>query len=156
VTDKPLPANWTVEKLAALTPRKRFELLENVKHTRIGTEDDRDRLVEAILESGSILDQTAMTSDNPMLYRMYEIINSIAGREACIAATQNGLPALAGVEPEIVKQLGDEYRSTYLATVEAGGFVGRMMRDLNYERIGQKAMPNGSVAKTAALWRKHR
>jgi len=149
-----LPASWTLEKLEALTPKSRFALLENVKNSRAYAQDDLDRLVAAVLEAGPIIDQTAMKSDNPMLHRMHEIINSPTGKSACISATEKGLPALAGIEPVIVLELGDQYRSTYMATVEAGGFVGRLMRDLNYERIGQKAMPENSVAKTASVWRK--
>lgn len=148
--------NWTDEKLAALAPRERYKLLESVKATRIGSDDERATLVAAIIESGSLDSRTALPSDNPFLIRMHGIINTPDGRKACIAATEQGLPALAGVEPELVRQLGADYATTYMATVEAGAFVGRLMRDLNYEQAGRQAMPEGSVAKTAAVWRKRR
>jgi hypothetical protein len=68
MTDNKLPANWTTEKLAALKPKTRFSLLESVKTTKMGSQQDRERMIEAIIESGPIIDQTAMKSDNPMLY----------------------------------------------------------------------------------------
>jgi hypothetical protein len=90
-------------------------------------------------------------------YRIHEIVNSAAGRAACIAATESGLPALAGIEPEIVRELGDQYRSTFMATNKAGAIVGRLMQDLNiYERVGQRPMPKGSVASSATVWKKKR
>ena len=151
-----LPGNWTHEKLRDLSPKERNRLFESVKATRIGSEEERHALAEAIIDSGPLDGRTAMTSDNPFLLTMYEVINSPDGRAACLAATDQGLPALAGVEPQIVVALGEAYAATYMATVEAGGMVGALMRELRFERVGQKSMPAGSVAKTAAVWRKLR
>lgn len=151
-----LPGNWTKEKLRDLSPKERNRLFESVKATRIGTEEERQALAEAIIDSGPLDGRTAMTSDNPFLITMHEVINSPNGRAACLAATEQGLPALAGVEPQIVDALGEAYATTYMATVEAGGMVGSLMRELGYERVVQKPMPAGSVAKTAAVWRKLR
>jgi hypothetical protein len=87
---------------------------------------------------------------------MEEIVNSKEGRAACVKATEDGLPALAGVEHMIVAEVGDLYGQKYMATQWAGYVVGTLMKSLNYEQIGQKAMPPGSVAKTAAIWARKR
>lgn len=154
MTAQEFPGKWTAAKLEALTTQQRFALLENVKNAAGNLNCEQSGFTGAIIESGPIVDQTAMKADNPVLRRMYEVINSAIGHAKCVEATANGLPALAGIEPEIVDELGDLYRTSYMATVEAGGFVGRLMRDLNYERSGRKAMPDGSIEKTAAVWRK--
>lgn len=79
------------------------------------------------------------------------------GKKAACEATEAGLPALAGIEPLIVADLGDRYHPHNDGTKSAGGIVGELMRFLGCELAGHADMPSGSVAKTAALWesRKH-
>ena len=112
-TQKPLPANWTLKKLEVLSPKDRNRLYESVKATRIGTEEDRVALLEAIMDSGPIDGRTAGTANDPFHLEMEEIVNSPDGRRACLDATAQGLPALAGVEPMLVAHFGDKYANTY-------------------------------------------
>jgi hypothetical protein len=156
MTDVKLPGNITFEKLQQKTPKERHRIFENITHSRLFSEEDKSRYLELVMESGPIDGDTALTLDNPFMQRMYEIIHSPAGRAACVAATEQGLPALAGVEPLLVAELGEDYARTYMATPSAGGFVGMLMRELNYVLSGRKDMPAGSVAKRAATWQKRR
>lgn len=84
---------------------------------------------------------------------MEEIAWSSQGKGLMVEATEAGLPALAGVEPLIVADLGPLYHPHDLGTVDAGSIVGEVMRHLGYELAGRANMPAGSVAKTAATWR---
>lgn len=72
-----------------------------------------------------------------------------------IAATIDGLPALAGVEPLIREELGPLYSAANEATCQAGYLVTGRMEALGWMHSGREVnMPNGSVAKTAILFRK--
>ena len=84
---------------------------------------------------------------------MEEIIWSPEGKRRIVEANEAGLPALAGVEPLIVADLGDRYHPHDLGTADAGSIVGEVMRHLGYELAGHAKMPVGSVAKTAAIWK---
>lgn len=92
-----------------------------------------------------------MYTHDPAYLLMKEIIYSDAGKLAAINAAFHGQPALAGVEPMIVAELGDNYLSDQ-GTLNAGYIVAEMMKTMGYEPAGRKRMPNGSVAKTAITW----
>lgn len=87
--------------------------------------------------------------------KMEEIVWSVDGRKAAIAATEKGLPALAGVEPLFTAELGERYHPHDGGTMNACYIVAGLMRHLGYVEDGQGSMPNGSVAKTAMKWKQH-
>jgi hypothetical protein len=70
-----------------------------------------------------------------------------------VEATETELPALSGVEPLIVEDLGNRYQPHDLGTVSAGSIVGEVMRHMGYEKTPDGKMPEGSVAKTAVTWK---
>lgn len=152
MTEQKIAGKWTREKLAALSPRDRYKLRESTSKTKLIDAVTRAFFVQAIDESGPIFDSSAITADDPVTLAMEEIIDSKDGRAACLQATEDGQPALAGVEHMIVREVGTLYGQKYMATQWAGYIVGTLMKSLDYEQIGQKAMPAGSVAKTAAVW----
>lgn len=90
--------------------------------------------------------------DDPLTLQMFDIINSPDGRAACIRTTQAGEPAIAGVDPLLSAALPGQYTGENRATVTAGVLVGELMRMLGYEHAGDRALPQGCVAKTGAYW----
>lgn len=140
----------TMERLHKMTPEQRATLYENARK-RI--DNGGREIIELIEVSGLPLRSGGMRLSDPVYIRMEEIIWSSEGRRTAIDATAQGLPALAGVEPLIVADLGDRYHPHNDGTKSAGGIVGELMRFLGYELAGQADMPEGSVAKTAALWK---
>lgn len=133
-----------------MTPEQRATLHENARK-RI---DNGGREIIELIEASSLpLSSGGMRLSDPVYIRMQEIIWSSEGKKAAIDATASGLPALAGIEPLIVADLGDRYHPHNQGTVSAGGIVGELMRFLGYKILGQADMPKGSVAKTAALWK---
>ena len=52
----------------------------------------------------------------------------------------------------IVARMGDRYGRYSMMTVTAGSIVGELMMAKGYRVSGQKKMPEGSIAKTAAFW----
>ncbi|KAA2236802.1 hypothetical protein [Salinarimonas soli] len=96
---------------------------------------------------------TGLKLDSPIGRQMTAIIYSPEGRMAGILATEQGLPALAGVEPLLVSQMGDDYAKTYEATIQAGYVVTQMMKANGFRKTNQnRPMPSESVAKTAAFF----
>lgn len=145
---------WTIEKLTALTVQKRHNVWKNA---RTRSEPDAIELVHVIEELGlPYSDSAALTMDDPVTIKMWEIINSDIGKAACIKATADGLPAIAGVDSLLNDALGIDYRGENMATVTAGSLVGELMRSLGYVRGNQRPLPSGSIAKTGAFWEKRK
>ena len=140
----------TIEKLEAMSPDRRATLYENArKRLNQGGKE----IMELINASGLALRSGGITFSDPVHLRMEEIAWSIEGKRLLVEATEAGHPALAGIEPWIVADLGSLYHPHDLGTVDAGSIVGEVMRHLGYELAGRANMPAGSVAKTAATWR---
>lgn len=146
----PLAGGWTLEKLQARTAEERFNVWSNAKTK--GT-PEADELASFIESSGlDYAPSGGISMSDPRVLEMRDVIESSEGQAACLQATTNGLPALAGVEPLIVERMGDRYGRFSMMTVTAGSIVGELMLGKGYKIAGQKKMPEGSVAKTAAFW----
>ncbi|ESX15952.1 hypothetical protein [Mesorhizobium sp. LSJC264A00] len=144
----------TIEKLQAMSPEQRATLYENARKR---LEQGGQEVIDLIDASGLPLRSGGITFSDPVHLRMEEIAWSSQGKRLLVEATEAGMPALAGVEPLIVADLGVLYHPHDLGTVDAGSIVGQVMRHLGYELVDRKDMPPGSVAKTAATWRtRHR
>lgn len=141
--------NMTLEKLKLMTPEARLQLYNNAKKLR---HKGGQEILDLIDSAGLPLRSGGMTLDDPVYLAMEEIIWSQEGKQGTINATKTGLPALAGVEPIIVAKLAGQYHPHDMGTVSAGSIVGELMQHLGYKKVGSKPMPEGSVAKTAALW----
>jgi len=145
-----LAGGWTKTKLTAKTAEERHAVWKNARTK--GTPEAL-ALVRVIEELGlPYSDPAALKMDDPVTIKMHEIINSPAGRAACIKATSEGLPAIAGVDSMLNATLGVEYRGGNMATHTAGALVGEMMRSQGYLHGGQRPLPEGSVAKIGAFW----
>lgn len=142
--------NYTKEQLKALRPDQRHTIWIRA---RTMTTDEAKQLARDIEELGlPYSDPAALRMDDPVTIKMHEIINSAAGRAACINATEDGLPAIAGVDAMLNEALGVEYRGGNMGTQTAGSLVGELMRSLGYSHGGQRPLPPGCVAKTGAFW----
>jgi len=147
-----LAGGWTRAKLSTLTSTERHNIWKNCRTK--GTSEAM--ALAAVIENLGLpySDPAALKHTDPITIKMHEIINSPAGRSACIQATEQGLPAIAGVDGMLNAALGIDYRGGNMATHTAGGLVGELMRSLGYVHAGQKALPAGSVAKTGAMWKR--
>lgn len=149
MTDK-LPGKLTVEKLEAMTAKERENLWINA---RAANTPEAAYLVTVIESLGlPYSEDGGMRLDSPVAIKMNDIITSPDGQKRCLEATKDGLPALAGVDGELNSVLGVDYRAGNQATQTAGYLVGNLMISLGYKIAGQRKMPEGSVAKTAAFW----
>ena len=103
--------------------------------------------------SGLPLSSGGMRMNDPAYLKMEEITWSTEGRKAAVDATENGLPALAGIERMIVAALGERYHPHDGGTRNAGFIVGELMRHLGYVQNREANMPDGSIANTAMTWK---
>lgn len=140
---------YTIEDLKIMSPERRSQLYQNAV-------DRRDKGGQAIIDlmdsSGLPVRSGGMRTSDPIYLKMEEIIWSLKGKKAAIAATEKGLPALCGVEPFLKEELGNRYSPHDMGTVSAGAIMGELMRHLGYTAAGEGKCPEGGVAKTAMKW----
>ena len=138
---------WTVEKISALSHADRHRLYENAKARQA---EELMRIIEGCRLPYS--DPSGLKLDSPIGRAMRDLIFSEEGRSAAIQATEKGLPALAGVDPILEAELGDDYRRTYEATIQAGYLVAQMMGQSGYEKSGRQGRLEGCVAKRGEIY----
>jgi hypothetical protein len=141
---------WTEEKIRALSSERRRKLYQNAKSHRSAQGETLAKLIEEVGLSNPL--QSGIDMDDPLVFRIYEIINSQGGKEAAVRAVKDGLPALAGVDPLLAANLGRDYGKHNQTTHTAGSLVAILMRELGYRDTNRAALPEGCVAKTGQLW----
>jgi hypothetical protein len=144
---------WTEEKLAKLNAEQRHQLWLNASSTDT---DVGQAAVAAIENSGlSFMSPKGLQLDSQTGRALYRIIFSQAAKDAGAAATDEGRPALADIEPLIVSELGEAYSEQYEVTVQAGHLVSRMMNVNGFNKTNKRRpMPAGSISKSAELYKR--
>ncbi len=146
-----MPQHWDHDRLKAMSIRERAELYRNA--CRLGHTAEGAELKKLIEEAGLPFSEAAcLRNDDPITMKMHEVINSEEGREAALAATAAGLPAMAGIDPLLQVALGVDYGPHNMGTQTAGGLVAELMRSLGYKKAGQRPMPEHCVARSAVMW----
>lgn len=138
------------EKIRAMRSHDRGVLYRNAKD-RLA--EGGQEIVDFIDQEGLPLSDGDMLSSDPDFIRMEEIIWSAEGRAAAIEAVEDGLPALAGVDPLIKAALGDRYHMHNSGTVNAGFITAALMRHMGYVEVGPGTIPNGE-AKSGMRWKR--
>ena len=138
----------TADDIQAMTPAQRRTLYDNAKKLKLPA---AQALVDQILSAGLTTNRGGLTRDHPIIQRLEDVCRSDEARAAAKQASDSGLPALAGVDPILVRELGDDYGS-FDTTGWAGGFVAEEMESQGYRQTRKKQMPAGCVAKTAAFF----
>jgi hypothetical protein len=88
------------------------------------------------------------------LYKfMEQLVNSADGIKRAVRATNDGQPALAGVDELLRRELGSEYARANNGTWWAGFTVAQMMRDMGYVEAGTGNCPPGCVATQGIVWK---
>ena len=139
----------TLEKIIGMTAEARRTLHRNA--SKLDTEGAR--LVVKLITENRLLASASggLPHEDPVVLAMESVITSDEGRAAAKAATDAGLPAMAGVDPLLRKYVGNDYGS-FDTTSWAGTFVAAEMETMGYRQTRKKPMPPGSVAKTAAFF----
>ena len=144
-----MPKFPSLEDIVAMQPEARRTLYTNaMKH-----ESDEAKTIVRLIADNRLLASKAggLPHEDPVILAIESIIQSPEGRAAAKAASDAGLPAMAGVDPLLRAGVGDDY-GTFDTTSWAGTFVAAEMESMGYRQTCKKPMPTGSVAKTAAFF----
>ena len=135
-----------------MTVSGRARLYENAKAQ--DTEEAAE-LVKLIEETKLPFSEVGgINMDDPLVQAIYRIVHSDEGRAAAFEAAEEGLPALAGVDPLLAEALGVDYGKHNMTTHTAGAFVAEVMRSMGYRDTGQSPTPEGCIAKSGQLWKR--
>jgi hypothetical protein len=136
----------TEMQLRTMTPEQRMTVRTHA--VRLGGEIGSATV--ALIDSLNLpLSSGGMSQDHPLYREMQEIVWSAEGKSAAVQVVEEGLPAMAGIDPLLQKVMGDRYGLEYQGTSNAAYIVGELMRVLE----GEAELPSGCAAKTAATWR---
>jgi hypothetical protein len=75
-------------------------------------------------------------------------------RSACIEATLDGLPAVAGADALFHETLGSAYRHSDAAMATANALTAELMTGLGYAEAGRKDLPSRYVLREGVFWKK--
>lgn len=140
----------TETQLRAMTAEQRMTVRANA--VRLGGElgSATVALIDAL---GLPLSSGGMTIQDPIYLEMQGLIWSAEGRAAALAATEEGMPAMALVDPLLQSAMRARYGREQQGTNNAGYIVAELMRHLGYDKDGEGPLPADCVARTAAIWR---
>lgn len=140
---------WTKEKIEALSPEKREALFDNA---RAKATPEAQRIIDIFVEHDLLTRAGGgLPRDHPTIQEIEEIIMSDEARAAGKHASDQGLPAMAGVDTMLSTALGSRY-GNHDTTSWAGTFMAEAMAEAGYVQTKRKAMPEGCIAKTAAFF----
>jgi hypothetical protein len=142
---------WTKEKIEALLPEKREALFDNARAK--GTPEAQEIINIMVEHDLLVRSGGGLPREHPTIQAIEEVIRSADGRRAGKDASDQGLPAMAGVDHMLRAALGSRYGG-HDTTSWAGTFMADVMADAGYVQTRKKPMPTGCVAKTAAFFEK--
>lgn len=143
----------TPEKITAMSTDDRTTLYANCM--RAANSADAIAIVEMIVASGlPYAGKKQISHGDPEMRAIEIIVNSPSNEPALLDAVSKGTPPLASIEPLIIKKLGAQYSGENGGTVAAGYLIAKRLYALDCEKGPSRPMPPGSVAKTAATFRK--
>jgi hypothetical protein len=88
------------------------------------------------------------------IYKVVEqLVNSADGIKRAVRATNDGQPALAGVDTLLRQELGSEYVRANNGTWWAGFAVAQLMRDMGFVEAGTRKCPSDCVAGQGIVWK---
>jgi hypothetical protein len=145
--------SYTLDQIRGMTTHQRHTVW---KRARTRTDEAAREVVRLIEESGlPYTDHAALTMDDPITIKIYQIVNSPDAKASMIAATERGLPAIDGVDRRLSEELGVDYGGHNMATNRAGILVAECMQRLGYRKSRRKGkLTEGSVAKTGEIFLK--
>ena len=115
------------------------------------------RLVEMMVASGLPFRRGKEIAHGDREMKVLEaIVYAPYNEKLLLEAAASGKPPLGAIEPLLVEALGEDYRIDNGATIAAGYLIARRLYALGFEKGNSQKMPDGSVAKTAATFRKKR
>lgn len=151
MTEERFIGGWTRSSLVARTPQERYVIWKRARSLRTA---DGNQLAREIERLGLPAEPGLLDAQDPARAAMAEIIATPEAKSACIEATLDGLPALAGVDPLFHAALGPAYRRNDEAVATASLLVAELMTALGYVEAGRKDLPSRYVARSGVFWKR--
>jgi len=152
MTEERFIGGWTRSSLAARTAEERYAIWKRARMLRTA---DGNQLAREIERLGlPYAEPGQLAEDDPIRTTIRNVIASPEARSACIEATLDGLPAIAGVDPLLHEALGPTYRQSDEAIATAAVLVAELMTSLGYVESGSKDLPNRYVARRGVFWKR--
>ncbi len=96
---------------------------------------------------------TTGPQDQALYKTMQKLVNSPDGIKRAVRATNDGQPALAGVDELLRRELGSEYEQANNGGWWASFTVAQMMREMGFVEAGTSRCPEGCVASQGIVWK---
>ena len=152
MTEERFIGGWTRTSLASRTPEERYAIWKRARQLRTA---DGNQLAREIERLGlPYAEPGQLAEDDPMRITMRNILAAPEGRAACIEATLDGLPAIAGIDTLLHEALGPSYRQSDEAVATAQAMVAELMTGLGYVEAGRKELPTRYVARSGVFWKR--
>jgi hypothetical protein len=152
MTEERFIGGWTRSSLAARTPAERHAIWKRARLLRTA---DGNQLAREIERLGLPYEEPdRLAEDDPMRAAMAQIVTSPEGRSACVEATLDGLPAIAGIDPLLHDALGRDYRQSDEAVATAHALVAQVMGEQGYAPAGNKTLPSRYIARSGVFWKR--
>ncbi len=143
---------WTRTKLRERTQTERFAVWQRARalHSAEG-----NHLARAIERLGlPYAEPEALSEHDTLMVRMRGVMAGPEARSAAIEATLDGLPAMAGIDTLLHRELGEDYRLDPAAVPTAQRLVAELMGALGYAEAGSKDLPRRNVARSGVFWKR--
>src|SRR5580692_9123418 len=125
MTEERFIGGWTRTSLAARTAEERYAIWKRARLLRTA---DGNQLAREIERLGlPYAEPGQLPEADPLRGQIREIVTSAEGRSACIEATLDGLPAIAGIDPMLHEAMGGLYRRSDEAIATAQALVAELM-----------------------------
>ena len=98
---------YTLGELRAMSVEDRDVLYRNA--LKLATPEAKEVVALMIAHDLLTTSRGGLPNHHPLILKIEEIARSQQGRDAARTAADNGLPALAGVDPLLKAALGDQY-----------------------------------------------
>ncbi|MDW5316608.1 hypothetical protein [Rhizobium sp. PL01] len=145
----------TLDELNAWT----FEQRQSFYRNGLARFDNAEavRLIEMVVASGlPFRSGKEIAHGDREMKKLEAVVFSPYNEKLLIEAAASGKPPLGAIEPLLAESLGEDYSIENGATIAAGYLIARRLYALGFEKGNSQKMPDGSVAKTAATFRKKR
>jgi hypothetical protein len=140
---------WTLEKLRNLSLKQREALFDNAREK--DTPEAREIISLMVDNDLLVREGGGLPREHPIIQHMEEVIRSDQGRAAARQAAEQGLPAMAGIDPLLQAALGAAY-GHHDTTSWAGTLTAEIMAEAGYVQTRKAPLPPACVAKTAAYF----
>ena len=121
MTEERFIGGWTRTSLAARTAQERYAIWKRARTLKTA---DGNQLAREIERLGlPYAEPGQLAEDDPLRAAIADLVASPEARSACIEATLDGLPAIAGVDPMLHEALGPTYRQSDEAISTAGALT---------------------------------